>query len=202
MIKIRFEMPAEELVLWRFGHGRFADAWILVHIATGVAAGFLGLLIGLPSALFLALSTLGYFLYELWEAWYGIVEGVENVLFDVAAGVLGTATVLWAYSRNLVNGGQLIELFGLSLFVCLFLLFIGWRVYLGRVVRQEVRRLYPAWDTPAGRLKIKKDQYLFFGLAIVSVPLPIIFIYYGLPVVLVWSISMLTAISFIHRQIK
>lgn len=195
-------MPAEKPILWRFAHGRYADAWILVHVATGVAVGFLGLLIGIPSAWFLALATLGYFLYEFWEAWYGIVEDVENTLFDVAAGVLGTASVLWAYARNWINDGQLIWSFGLSLFVCLALLFIGYRVFLGRVVRKEVKRIYPAWDTPEGRLKIKQDQYLFFGLAIVSIPLPLIFIYWGLPITFVWTISMLTVVILIYCLIK
>lgn len=202
MLKVRFEMPAKELILWRYGHGRYADAWILVHVASGVSVGFLGLWVGLSVGWLLALSIAAYFIYELWEAWYGIVEDVENALMDVFAGGLGTGLVLWAQVEGWFDNSQLPWLFGASLLVCLLLLFIGWRVYLGRVVRKEVKRIYPAWHTPEGKLKIKKDQYLFFSLAIVSIPLPLIVCYAGWLRGFIWAAIMLIVVGLAHRLIR
>ena len=84
-------MPAQKWILWRYGHGRLADTWILTHVATGIAGGWLGLITGWRPAVFLSLAIFVYFVYELWEAYIGIVEDVENALADVAAGGLGPA---------------------------------------------------------------------------------------------------------------
>ncbi len=172
-------MPAKQWILWRYGHGRLADAWILVHFVTGIAGGWLGVITGWRAAIFLSFATFVYFIYELWEAYIGIVEDVENALADVAVAAVGTALVLWLDKIYNFDLASAIILFAISATAALLLLFLGYRAFLGRVVRKELVRIYPDWHTPEGRTKIVKDQILFFGLSITGTLLPIVAIGVG-----------------------
>src|SRR3989338_2704530 len=202
MLKIRFEMTAQKWILWRYGHGRLADTWILTHVATGIAGGWLGLITGWRSVVFLSLAILVYFVYELWEAYIGIVEDVENALADVAAGALGTALVLWLDKVFNFDFASAVVLFVISTVAALALLFIGYRVYLGRVVRKEVVRIYPDWQTPSGQTKIIKDQILFFGLSLSGTFVPIIVIGFGTAAGWLWAILSTGFIFLVRAQVK
>ena len=200
--KIRFEIPAEKWILWRYGHGRLADAWIIAHVATGIAGGWLGVMSGWRPAVFLSLAIFVYFVYELWEAYIGIVEDVENALADVAAGALGTALVLWLDKVFNFDFASAVVLFVISTVAALALLFIGYRVYLGRVVRKEVVRIYPDWQTPSGQTKIIKDQILFFGLSLSGTFVPIIVIGFGTAAGWLWAILSTGFIFLVRAQVK
>ncbi|MBU6323820.1 hypothetical protein KGQ55_04035, partial [Patescibacteria group bacterium] len=89
LARLRFEREARRAFLPRFGHGRYADAWTLLHVFSGVTLGLGCLLLHIRPypALFIVLVLA--FAYEAMEAFIGIAEDIENSLTDVAAAACG-----------------------------------------------------------------------------------------------------------------
>ena len=78
-----FERSAQSAVKFRFGHGRYVDLWLLVHVISGILIGIVGLIFNLPLWQILTLSLFLGFFYEIWESLTQIVENVKNSLIDI-----------------------------------------------------------------------------------------------------------------------
>lgn len=170
----RFEWPAEKAVLWGYGHGRYADAWSILHIFSGITGGIICLLLELSFVVGVTLSIIIFFAYELWEAYVEVVEDVENSLSDVVFGMIGVFIVYGFYQLVEVSSYSLMAALMLVLIVDLTLLHIGWKKYLAKRFHIDKNKILPSWQDPVGRKKIHQDQILFFGLMIASVPIAVI----------------------------
>ena len=172
----RFERPAPQLVLPGFGHGRFIDAWTIVHVMSGIVLGALGILVGLPDATILVGTLSLLFIYELAESLAGIVEDVENALSDVFFGFAGAAVVLWMNTFVSLTTSHVFQIGILALLVALSGLYVGWRAHLVRLAAQKYNHALRSLRTRHGRLATLKDNMLFFGSALISLPAVSLFI--------------------------
>lgn len=179
----RFERRASRAILFTFGHGRYLDAWSLLHVATGAVLGFTGLLLGLSWWTGLSLILVGLFLYEVFEAYMGIAEDVENALADVLCGALGAGGV-YLY-ENIVRPVAF-PLWAISLATALLILFLGWRSYL----RRRLARAYATVQKKATKEKSlrRRDATLFAGSALAFIPFPALAVN-GSEFAIVWSVS-------------
>lgn len=77
---------------WR--EGRFFDAWMLVHFASGIAGGFSNVFFSLAA---LKVFAIGFGLMVLWEvleALAGVREALSNRVMDVVVGLAGVGVAL------------------------------------------------------------------------------------------------------------
>lgn len=166
----RFERPAPKLILPGFGHGRFIDAWTIVHVMSGIVLGALGLLIGLDDTTLLLITLTLLFLYELGESLAGIAEDVENVLSDIFFGFAGAATVVWVNTYVQLSTSHTFQIGIIALLIGLSGLYVGWRTHLVRLTTQKYNRALRSLKTRQGRLGTLRDNVIFFGTAIISIP--------------------------------
>jgi len=168
-MEFRFERKARYNVLFKFGHGRYLDTWSILHVLSGFVLGLLILLFGFDWWIGLSVILIMLFLYEIFEAFNGIAEDVENSLSDIACGGFGT---LLAYIFSSFFLPILIPTILISLFLAFLILFIGWRSYLSRRFARS-HNLDPknrlSYRGPAAQRSI----ILFFGSALVFIPMPI-----------------------------
>ncbi|MDE2079003.1 MAG: hypothetical protein KGI73_01305 [Patescibacteria group bacterium] len=166
-MKPRFERTARHAVLFKFGHGRYLDLWSLLHVLAGFTLGLAALFFNFSWWLGLSVILLILFAYELFEASVGIAEDIENSLADVVCGLLG-ALLAYGFAQSLAP--MLLPVFGVSVGLAFVILFIGWDAYLKRrVARSRKRRQKTGFGPAAARSLI-----LFFGLALATIPLPLL----------------------------
>lgn len=168
---LRFEWPAKKAILWRFGHGRYADAWSILHVTTGASIGLFALWLGVSFLVTVTLSLFVLYAYEFWEALIEIVEDVENSIADVAFGIVGVVMVFGANAIYPLTAKSAFAWLVIAGLVDLLLLYIGWRTYLARRVSEKPEDLLPSFKTAAGRKKIHQDRVLFFGSALAAIPI-------------------------------
>lgn len=160
-----FERRATRAILFRFGHGRYLDAWSLLHVTSGFILGVCALALGIEIAQGISFILVLLFLYEVFEAMVGIAEDVENALADVACGVIGACV---AYACANVITPLLPEVFATSAFVALLTLLIGWKAYLARRFARATR------NAVIGEKKSRRDTVTFTGSALATIPIPIL----------------------------
>lgn len=166
----RFERPAPKLMLPGFGHGRFIDAWTIVHVMSGIVLGALGLLVGMDNPTLLVSTLALLFLYELFESLLGIVEDVENALSDVFFGFAGAATVIWINTYVQLSSSHTFQIAIIAFLVGLSGLYVGWRTHLVHLAAQKYNHALRSIKTRQGKLGTLKDNAIFFGSAIISIP--------------------------------
>lgn len=172
----RFERPAPRLILSGFGHGRYVDAWTIVHIMSGIVLGALGLLIGLSDSTLLFSTLVLLFLYELTESLTGIVEDVENALADIFFGFAGAAFVIWMNTYVQLSDSYMFQIGIIALLVALSGLYVGWRTHLVHLAAQKYNHALRSLKTRNGRLGTLRDNALFFCTALISLPAVSLFI--------------------------
>jgi hypothetical protein len=166
----RFERPAPKLILPGFGHGRFIDAWTIVHIMSGIVLGALGLLIGMDNPTLLVSTLALLFLYELFESLLGIVEDVENALSDVFFGFAGAATVTWVNTYVQLTNSHTFQIAIFAFLIGLSGLYVGWRTHLVHLAAQKYNHALRSLKTRSGRLGTLRDNALFFCTVLISLP--------------------------------
>jgi hypothetical protein len=182
---LKFERTARKNVLLKFGHGKYADFWLFLHIATGAWLGSCALFLNLPYGPALSLTILGMFLYEWWEAYVRIGEDVENAVFDVIGGALGFIAA-FSYLKESTAVYLVTAIIALSA-LCLMILWIGWNVYLKKLVKKNKTK-FKTWSarTRAGREHLFRDKVVFFGAMLLLTPLPFLYSY-DESVMFVWA---------------
>ncbi|OHA19839.1 MAG: hypothetical protein A2W52_03115 [Candidatus Taylorbacteria bacterium RIFCSPHIGHO2_02_49_25] len=169
-----FERSAKSAVKFRFGHGKYVDPWLSVHVISGILIGIVGLAFDWPLWPTLTVSLFLGFVYEMWESVIRIVEDVENSIIDIIGVGIGTVLSYQFFDFRLT----LPQLFGLFLgFAALNLLLtrIGWRSYLKRRARNRTPANRKRWSGESNRSKLFRDNIVFFGAAAAILPLPFLF---------------------------
>ena len=135
----RFERPARVNFLLDYGHGRFVDAWTLVHIASGLTIGTIGVLFAIDYTQLLVSTLILLFLYELFEAWVGVVEDVENALSDIFFGFGATCCVVWTLSYTNLEAIYVFVLVITSIAFACIGLSIGWQRHLKKLAEKKIQ---------------------------------------------------------------
>ncbi|TSC66894.1 MAG: hypothetical protein CEO19_440 [Parcubacteria group bacterium Gr01-1014_73] len=182
-----FERSAKSAVKFRFGHGKYVDPWLLVHVISGILIGIVGLFFNLPLWQILTISLFLGFIYEVWESIIRIVEDVENSLIDIIGVGVGTLLSYWFFDFFTLTQLILI-LLGLAA-LNLLLFYIGWHSYLKRLTRN---RLSAARYQQLGD---KRDNVLFFGTVAAILPAPFLF-QLDLKMALVWFLAIFLASAY------
>ncbi len=198
----RFEWPAEKAVLWGYGHGRYADAWSILHVFSGITGGILCLLLGFGFVVGATLSIIIFFVYELWEAYVEVVEDVENSLSDVVFGMIGVFLVYGLNHFTQLSDYSLMTMLMVALIIDLVLLHIGWKKYLGKRFHIDKNKILPSWSDAKGRKKIRQDQTLFFGLMLATVPLIAIWDAAGLSIAAAHLVVMITGTFLLRSKVS
>ncbi|MFA6177633.1 MAG: hypothetical protein WC694_01930 [Candidatus Paceibacterota bacterium] len=197
-MEFKFERKAHHDVLFKFGHGRYLDAWSFLHIISGFILGLFVLLFDFDRLIGFSVILLLLFFYEMFEVFTNIAEDVENSLLDVFCGGLGAMLVL-IFSPFFLP--ILIQTLIVFLLIAFFVLFIGWRSYLSRrlVKKDSVQNLKN--NVSCYGLTARRNIILFFGLAIASIPSPILFAF-DFKLAIAWFVFICFFIAFIiHRRV-
>ena len=171
-----FERSAQSAVKFRFGHGRYVDLWLLVHVISGILIGIVGLIFNLPLWQILTLSLFLGFIYEVAESINQIVEDVENSLIDIIGMGMGTFLSYLFFDFHFTFTQLALIFLGFAA-INLLLTYIGWRSYLKRRVHVNkasavhLRQL----DGKVNRPKLFRDNVFFFGTATAILPMPFLF---------------------------
>ena len=171
-----FERSAQSAVKFRFGHGRYVDLWLLVHVISGILIGIVGLIFNLPLWQILTLSLFLGFFYEIWESLTQIVENVKNSLIDIIGMGMGTFLSYLFFDFHFTFTQLALIFLGFAA-INLLLTYIGWRSYLKRRVHVNkasavhLRQL----DDKVNRPKLFRDNVFFFGAATTILPMPFLF---------------------------
>jgi hypothetical protein len=199
-----FERTARTDFLWKFGHGKYADYWVFLHIATGAFLGATATLLYLPFAIPFSCALLGMFLYEIWENIAKIGEDVENAIVDVITGGVGYIIGYYCITSLSVEGKLFsIVLIGLA---CLGILYAGWKFHLQALI-QKGGHAFKTWSTktPAGRWHAFRDTVLFSYACIFLIPIPLLY-QHGPLVTLAWILyaggRTAAVLTLVHLQRK
>lgn len=168
----RFEKRSPRNFVIGFEHGRYGDAWSLLHLTTGLTVGVIAILLGWHPGFALTFSMFIMFLYELGESLVDIVEDVENAITDVLFGGLGVGIMYLIHTQQPIEWYIAWQIFVLLILIDILLLYLGWRAFLGKRIGEKDAALLPSWKTAAGRRQIKRDQLYFFGFGFSSIPVP------------------------------
>lgn len=201
MLRIRFEKRAKKAFMWRYGHGRFADAWVILHIFSGFTAGIIGLLLGLGPLFIFTLSVFLFTIYELWEAYVSIVEDLENALVDILAGATGVTAVLAVNKFHNLETKMLINSLILVLVIDAILLYFGWRTYLKRRMSGQTLHEYPGYNTNADKRTIKRDQVAFAGFSLLMIASPGVYFLLGVTALGVFLLATLAIIYGLRHKL-
>ncbi len=166
-----FERAARKPVLYGFGHGRYLDAWSLVHFASGVSIGGIGIYFGLSTTIILTCGLLFLFLYELFESLLHIVEGVENSILDVVVGFLGIVAIITVHSFGYATDVGAVTIAALFAALGLSGLYVGWQRHLRKLTMRPAKK-----RAKRGLIATIRDNILFFGSAAISIPAVSMFI--------------------------
>jgi hypothetical protein len=200
---IRFEKPARRAIEPSFKHGRYLDAWSILHLTTGLTIGIFMVIFGLDFSLALTVSMLLMFGYELLEAVLNIVECVKNAITDILVGALGV-TLIYSYDfyADLTSSEAWATVGGLILIDCI-VLFLGWNSFLRKRLGKKDPDLSPSTETAEGKWQIMLDQLYFFGFGITFIPLPVIYIWFGEATAIAWFLIATTTTFLIrYKSIK
>ncbi len=127
-VRFYFERPSREAIKLAWGHGRYFDAWSVVHVVTGLLTGIALIGLGVPQWLGLPAIIVVAVLYEGLEMALGIIENVGNVVVDVILAALGTGAAYWWFGGWDVTALALA--FGVVAALDVTLVFLGWRHHL------------------------------------------------------------------------
>ena len=134
-MRLHFEPPGRDRIKFAFGHGRFLDAWSVVHLLSGLLMGIVLVAFAVPLvSAFLVVVALAT-LYEAFEMVTGIIENLANVIVDVVLATIGLLAAYW-----LLAGRAPLELalaFAAIGAIDLVLVYLGWRHHLRYLVRQR-----------------------------------------------------------------
>ena len=170
---LNFERKAKENIKLTWGHGKYADPWTLLHGTVGISAGIATIILHIPLWQALTATIFVAFLYEAWEAVQKIVEDIQNVLFDIVAvafGMLGGFFLFFNFHPK-----TLLVFLLASLLLNFILLFKGWHAYLKKRLQVKMlKHLYPI-QTARERKNNLRDNVIFFGSALATVPVPLLF---------------------------
>ncbi len=104
--------------IWK--HGRWVDAWSVVHFLSGFFIALLFYTIGFSVLLTMLCTLAALILWEIYEWLLGILETPYNVATDIVLGALGAGGALYLY---FFRGQSLPEWLLLLLFF--FMLFLS-----------------------------------------------------------------------------
>ncbi|MCC6982057.1 MAG: hypothetical protein IT535_02190 [Bauldia sp.] len=134
-MRFYFEPPGKDLIKPAWGHGRYLDAWSIVHTLTGLLLGTIGAGLGLPLWQCLLATLVVAVLYEGVEMAVGIIENLANAVTDVLLAILGAA-VAWLVliGRDVAT---LVWVFVPLALINAALVAIGWHRHLRRLLRDR-----------------------------------------------------------------
>lgn len=134
-LRFYFERPGPHAIKLAWGHGRYLDAWSIVHTLTGVLLG-LGLsAVGLLLWQAILVVLVAALLYEGLEMALGVIENIANVVVDVVLALLGTCVVFWLCGEW--NRTAITVAFGAVAALDLVLVALGWRHHLRSLFRER-----------------------------------------------------------------
>ncbi len=82
-----------------WNEGRFFDLWMLVHMLSGVAGGFVNVFFGLTPWQVVALGSVMMIAWEFGESAIGVKETLANRVIDVVVGLVGVGIALVIAAR-------------------------------------------------------------------------------------------------------
>ncbi len=166
-----FEKAPRKAVLYDFGHGRYFDAWSLVHFASGVSIGGVGIYFGLTPTFVLTGGLLILFLYELFESLIKIVEGVENSIADVLVGFAGIVFIVSLFVNGYIKHIEAATAAAIFAALGLAGLYVGWQRHLRKIAGRKSKKY-----SRRGLIGTIRDNIFFFGSAAISLPAVALFI--------------------------
>jgi len=115
---------------WR--EGRVWDAWMVVHLFSGLSIGFANIYLELPAILLFSISVFGMIIWEIIEIAGNVHEVPENRLLDVAVGVVGLYVASGIILPRVEALQAQVLFYGSILLLSIFCYF-GWEAYRKRV---------------------------------------------------------------------
>lgn len=113
--------------LWR--EGEYIDLWSLVHLLSGVVAGFVPIITSLSFGTGLVIFFILTILWEVFEYLLGIIESTKNSIVDIIIGNIGFAGTSLVVSFG-YNDADFIETSLVAAVVALIILSLrGWHAF-------------------------------------------------------------------------